>query len=266
MDSVSSIRSGLNYITNILFLAVTYKEREFVKQFIVTNPMAVEAIRSGWLLDMKQRTPEEYIKIIEEMEQSDMDNRESLRKTSVFKELMSDSLSTSVVSINLDEYEPPKDTRRSSSRLSLPSDNNSISSTRLSLPSKHSPPRRSTKTTSPNRVLTPPQQSTEKYINEIQKLRTELAQKNEELKNKSLMIGVDDIIVLSRADLKDLLVSMKGTKSNYDITLTTRTIMFLDQQSYDIAEEVPFKRISRVSHNIIFQMNYILTFANRLLY
>lgn len=71
-------------LTNV---AVEFKEREFAKAFVNAYPYSPVAIRSGWLMDTKHRTPEEYRAIIEQLKNIDMDSREQLnknRKTLIF--------------------------------------------------------------------------------------------------------------------------------------------------------------------------------------
>ncbi len=69
-------------------LAVVFKEREFVRQYIQSNPLVVEAVRAGWLLDLRERTVQEYQSVIDEYRQYDMDDREFLRSTEGYAALL----------------------------------------------------------------------------------------------------------------------------------------------------------------------------------
>lgn len=67
---------------------VLHREREFVKQFIAANPLVPEAIRSGWLLDMKQRTLEEFQEIIEDLRHMNMNDKDTVLRMEQYRALL----------------------------------------------------------------------------------------------------------------------------------------------------------------------------------
>lgn len=64
-----------------------FKERELVRKLVSQSPLVVEAVRTGWLLDMKSRNAEEYRQIIEQHQAIDYDDRESVKESAAFKTL-----------------------------------------------------------------------------------------------------------------------------------------------------------------------------------
>jgi hypothetical protein len=66
---------------------VGYKEREFAKLQIATNPLIVDAIRAGWLMDLESKTTNDFKKIIDDLEMINWDDREAVRNSQAFVHL-----------------------------------------------------------------------------------------------------------------------------------------------------------------------------------
>ena len=81
--------------------AVKFNEREFAKKFIMRYPQALEALRAGWLLDMKVRTEEEFNQVIQRMQSVDMDDRKLIRDSEVYQDLSAGNFKVGTESIKL---------------------------------------------------------------------------------------------------------------------------------------------------------------------
>lgn len=210
---------------------IQFKEREFVRQYLSVNERAVEAIRAGWLMDPKPRTNEEFQDIIRGLVLQNFDDRESLRNTQLFKDLVSGALSKSTTAVDLSEFEekkkmPQKDQENHSPDLSQSSSSGFNSA-----------------------FLT-------NYINEIKQLKAQLEKKAEELKEekqkykdlKESSLGIEELNLIDRSVVSNIAISLNSTNEiveNVVISFTLNTMEISTQE--EMLREIEYESVTRTS-------------------
>ncbi|EFC43800.1 predicted protein [Naegleria gruberi] len=209
---------------------VQYKEREFVKHYLSANERAVEAIRSGWLMDPKPRTNEEFQDIIRGLLLQNFDDRESIRNTQSFKDLVSGALAKTTPAVDLNDFEEKKKIQHKEE----------IQSPDLSHGSSGG---------FNSAFLT-------NYINEIKQLKGQLEKKAEELKEekqkykdlKESSIGIDELNLLDKTIISNIAVSLNSTEEiveNVTIAFTLDTMEISTTE--EILRDIEYEAVTRTS-------------------
>ncbi|KAG2388861.1 hypothetical protein C9374_000300 [Naegleria lovaniensis] len=221
---------------------VQYKEREFVKQYVASNEKCVEAIRAGWLLDTTPRTTEEFEQIIADLNTKNMDDRDEVRNSDLFKDLVSGALVKTVTSPDLSQYEEKKVTK--SVPIVTPSTTSFISYDGKEL-SRDEPP-----SSFSNTFLT-------NYVNEIKNLKLQLEKKDKELeaerkKNKELKetsLLLEDLQHIYKSDINGLSISLNSTFdmiNNVSASLNNES-MNIYKASNDLLKRIDYDKVTRTS-------------------
>jgi len=230
---------------------VTYKEREFVKRYISNNPLVVEAIRAGWLLDLKPRSSEEYTSIVEQIQQYDLDDKSFIQSLAPYQELLSDSLQSVLAPINVEKFDP-KD--RNSTILLQNEAHEEEEKNRPETPEKKEPQLitlNSPDTSSQAHMLL-------QYSKEIKQLRAEVTKRREEVKEERKKIkkiqdshiSSEDISMFKCLEVSGLTVIIQGaldTRTAIDLSITQKSLEFRNDRNYDLLYELPFSRVHKTS-------------------
>ncbi|KAL9657439.1 hypothetical protein ABK040_016708 [Willaertia magna] len=202
--------------------AVQFKEREFVKQYLAANEKCVEAIRLGWLMDMKPRTTEEFDEIIEELKKNNYDDRESIRASQAFKDLVSGALMKTTPSIDLDLFDPRSSQCNSREKTS---ENNKESSVVHNYQTAY----------------------LNQYAVEIKNLKQQIEKKNEELKKekqrlkevKETYLNMDELSIMNSIVIENFSVSLNATDDN----IRNVTIIITQEHIQLVLNNEPLKMI-----------------------
>ncbi|KAF0977716.1 hypothetical protein FDP41_003038 [Naegleria fowleri] len=220
---------------------VQYKEREFVKQYVASNEKCVEAIRAGWLLDTAPRTSEEFEQIIADLRTKNMDDRDEVRNSDLFRDLVSGALVKTVTSPDLSQYEEKKVTK--SMPIVTPSTTSFISSDAKEMSLNES-------STFSNTFLT-------NYVNEIKNLKMQLEKKDKELeaerkKSKELKetsLLLEDLQHIHKSDISGLSISLNSTSdmiNNVSASLSNES-MNIYKASNDLLKRIDYDKVTRTS-------------------
>lgn len=195
---------------------VSYKEREFAKLQIAMNPLIVEAIRNGWLMDMERRTDDQYRSIIEDMKKTNWDNRDEVKNTT-WRVL---SVPNVIIKPEdqLENFEPRKTIKRTDTSQKIPLLN--------------------------------------QYASELKSLKEEISKKSEELKNEKERIKLiqeqhlngEDISLFNGIDVEGFGIVKDQEIAFVRLRITTDLVEVyaLDENGSKI-KEISFNNVRRVS-------------------
>jgi hypothetical protein len=191
---------------------VSYKEREFSKLQIATNPLVVDAIRAGWLMDLEPKSSNDFKRIIKDLEMVDWDDRESVRSSGVYQQLLG---TPTLIPELLEKFEPKK----------------------VMKPVE-----------SPSQPAVQNQYAHELKMlqNEIARKNEELKRTKEELKaTQEQHLSGDDLNMCSQINIDGFSIHIEKQLENVTLRIKTGTLQVLSANNTMI-KQVSFNRIVRV--------------------
>jgi len=242
---------------------VSFKEREFVRNFVLANPSSVDAIRSGWLLDLKVRSEDEFRKLIQDLQKINMDDRDLVKNTLFYKQLVSGSLQiveepipepvhiiTSAAAV--DRRSPIKSRVVTRDTQLLNNGNNNMHPNNMYQQQyqQQQPQLQQIFVTEQKQHF----ELSQSHQTEIKNLRAEVARLQQEMKReRDNLIGIEELLLFSKIEIGGFMLrinmSDEGESEPTLMQVSTDAINFLEPGNLRTVKTVYFNRVTRVSFN-----------------